>query len=197
MSIDECEDEVAEDLLERDLREREIARKEGRLFDGRIRPAFENVDLGDYSKVRAFCEEWRVKFIDYGVSSLVWFNLEFSVWGAMRLLGGANIPKEPDESRTSRLQALDAVIDWCERNDVAPVIVPADPVASKSVGRRGRLPKAESELLETSMLAHLREHPTLADDPERLATLVGVSASTARRLIESEREKYAKLNWRE
>lgn len=76
-----------------------------------------------------------------------------------------------------------------EKQTAAPVIEP--------VGRRGRLPKTESDLLKTNMLAHLREHPTLADDPARLATLVGVSEPTARRFIESERMKFAEMNRRE
>ena len=71
-------------------------------------------------------------------------------------------------------------------------VVPADPV--KPAGRRGRLPKAESELRETSMLAQLREHPTMASDPARLGRLSNVSESTARRLIDSEREKFNEMN---
>ena len=84
-----------------------------------------------------------------------------------------------------------------EEQTVAPVVVLADAAAVKLTGRRGRLPKVESKLLETSMLAHLREHPSLKSDPERLAVLTGVSASTARRFIDSMSAKFDKMNRRE
>lgn len=54
--------------------------------------------------------------------------------------------------------------------------------------RRGRLPKEESQLLQTNALAQLREHPTLADDPAKLAVLVGTTEDTARRWIDKFRE---------
>lgn len=88
-------------------------------------------------------------------------------------------------------------IEKKEKQTVSPVILPADPVVVKPTGRRGRLPKKESELLKTTMLAHLREHPSLQDDPERLATLAGVSSATARRLIADEKEKYLRMKRRE
>lgn len=34
-------------------------------------PAFENVDLSEYNKVRAFCEKWRVKFLAYGITPVI------------------------------------------------------------------------------------------------------------------------------
>ncbi len=83
------------------------------------------------------------------------------------------------------------------RAEALAMVVPTDPVVGKPAGRRGRLPKSESKALKTNMLAHLREHPTLADDPKKLAGLVGLSEATARRLIDSEREKFNELNRRE
>ena len=80
---------------------------------------------------------------------------------------------------------------------VAPVVVPADPMAVLPAGRKGRRTKAESKLLEANMLAHVREHQTLMDDPERLARLTAASASTARRFIESLRTKYAEMKRQE
>ena len=52
-----------------------------------------------------------------------------------------------------------------------PVVVPVDPQKVKTAGRLGRLPKDESKLLKTNMLAILREHSSLADDPKKLAEL--------------------------
>lgn len=66
-----------------------------------------------------------------------------------------------------------------------------DPVIS---GRRGRLTKVESKLRETVMLAQLREHPTLVDNPKTRADLAEVSESTARRFIAKMREIHADGN---
>ena len=82
---------------------------------------------------------------------------------------------------------------FLKEQTVAPVIVP-DTVTAKTAGRRGRLPANESDLLKTNMLAILREHSTLADDPKTLAAMVGVSEATARRLIDSERAKFNEMN---
>ena len=88
--------------------------------------------------------------------------------------------------------------EWLAPNlHLPPVVVPVDPPEVKTAGRRGRLPKDESKLLKTNMLAILREHSSLADDPKKLAELGGLSESTARRLIESERAKYDEMNRRE
>jgi hypothetical protein len=56
--------------------------------------------------------------------------------------------------------------------------------------KRGRMVKDESEAKRAQMLATIRQHPTLIDDPVKLAGDVGVSESTARRWLEEEREKY-------
>lgn len=70
-------------------------------------------------------------------------------------------------------------------------IAKADDVLKK---RRGRLPNEESKLLKTSALARLREHPTLADDPAKLALLVGTSEASARRWIDKFREANLRRN---
>jgi len=112
------------------------------------------------------------------------------------------IGEDPEVVLSARkhwLKDSETALEWLadklknQEQIVAPVVVAVDPVVTKPTGRRGRLPKAESQLLETNMMARLREHPTLMDDPEQLATLTGVSPSTARRLIDSEREKFSEL----
>ncbi|TWT88004.1 hypothetical protein Pla100_57340 [Neorhodopirellula pilleata] len=79
-------------------------------------------------------------------------------------------------------------------NDQHPCNDKAERVTSDKPTRKGRLRKAESELRRTQMLAELRSHPTLKDDPAKLATMVGVSESTARRWIDDEAEKYQSRN---
>jgi hypothetical protein len=67
---------------------------------------------------------------------------------------------------------------------------------AKAVGtngvRRGRLSKADREAKRTSMLATIRQHPSLSDDPAKLANMIGVSESTARRWLDEERQQYQK-----
>jgi hypothetical protein len=59
---------------------------------------------------------------------IIWENFEWAIWRAMRQIGGANMPCHPAKNHKARLQALDAVIDWCQRNEKIPaMIVPADP----------------------------------------------------------------------
>ena len=67
---------------------------------------------------------------------------------------------------------------------------PKETSDSSHVNRRGRLSKEESQLRKTSMLAHLREHRTLKDNPELLANLVDVSASTIRRWLNELEEQW-------
>jgi hypothetical protein len=64
------------------------------------------------------------------------------------------------------------------------------PTATGSRPKRGRLNKQESEAKRTAMLAMIRQHPSLKDDPEQLAENVGVSESTIRRWLADEEEKY-------
>ncbi len=71
--------------------------------------------------------------------------------------------------------------------DTAPSETALDPNATK---RRGRLPKGESAAKRAEMLATLSQHPTLKDDVAKLANMVGVSESTARRWLEEEEERY-------
>jgi hypothetical protein len=54
----------------------------------------------------------------------------------------------------------------------------------------GRLPKADSEAKRADLLANIRQHPTLKDDPAALANMVDVSESTVRRWIKAEEAKY-------
>jgi hypothetical protein len=56
--------------------------------------------------------------------------------------------------------------------------------------RRGRLQKDEGEAKRAQFLATIHEHPSLKDDMARLAEIVGISESTARRWLEEELSKY-------
>jgi hypothetical protein len=56
--------------------------------------------------------------------------------------------------------------------------------------RKGRLPRRDSEAKRATMLAVIRQHPTLKDEPGTLATHVGVSESTVRRWLDDEDQKY-------
>lgn len=56
--------------------------------------------------------------------------------------------------------------------------------------RRGRLPKEEREAKRASMLATIRQHSSLKDDPAKLAADIGVSESTIRRWLDDEQEAY-------
>jgi hypothetical protein len=62
--------------------------------------------------------------------------------------------------------------------------------AAKVKRRAGRLPKAESEGKRMDMLARLRTHPSLKDEPAALANMVHVSAKTVRRWLDEEEAKY-------
>ena len=64
--------------------------------------------------------------------------------------------------------------------------------AERPTGKRraGRLSKEDGEAKQAYMLALIRQHPTLKDDPGELARLVGVSESTIRRWLEDEEQKY-------
>ena len=69
-------------------------------------------------------------------------------------------------------------------------LLPADVEPLEKAQRRGRLPKEESDAKRAQMLATLRQHCSLKDDICRLADMVGVSESTARRWLEEEEQKY-------
>lgn len=56
--------------------------------------------------------------------------------------------------------------------------------------RRGRLKKEDSKAKQAHMLATIRQHPSLKDDLEQLATMVGVGVSTVRRWLAEEEKKY-------
>ncbi len=76
--------------------------------------------------------------------------------------------------------------------DLAKSGGPAVPVTPAVVEKRrsGRLPKDESEGRRMDMLATLRTHSSLKDDPAALARLVKVSESTVRRWLQEEEQKY-------
>lgn len=57
-------------------------------------------------------------------------------------------------------------------------------------GRRGRLRRKDSEAKRAGMLAKVRQHLTLKDDPKLLASEFGVSESTARRWLNAEEQRY-------
>lgn len=57
-------------------------------------------------------------------------------------------------------------------------------------GRRGRMPKEESKTKQSLMLATIRRHPSMQDDPAKLAGMVGASESTVRRWLFEEEQKY-------
>jgi hypothetical protein len=63
----------------------------------------------------------------------------------------------------------------------------ADPKPSR---QRGRLNKDDSKAKRASLLATIRQHPSLKDDPAKLGGMVGVSESTARRWLNDEEKKY-------
>jgi hypothetical protein len=71
--------------------------------------------------------------------------------------------------------------------DMPTTIVEKEP---RIQGRKGRLPKQESAVLQARFLAELREHPTMVDDPAKIAAMVGVSESTARRWIDEFRAEH-------
>lgn len=56
--------------------------------------------------------------------------------------------------------------------------------------RRGRLTKDESEAKRAQLLATIKEHSSLKDDPTVLARMIGVSESTIRRWIGQEEQAY-------
>lgn len=118
---------------------------------------------------------------------------DFSNWRIIALMVGAD-PEGMMDDIFEHAVAYHAKRERDAKQLEAPENKPVAPV--KPTGRRGRKSKTESKLLKTNMLAHLRDVPSLANDPERLATLAGVSVSTARRLIDSERAKYAEMNRR-
>ena len=95
----------------------------------RLGRAFESTDLNDYQKLKAFCLKWRIKIHQCETLSqeIIWKNFEWAIWGAMRQIGGANMPCYPAKNHNARLQALDAVIDWCEQKPEPTQVAPVDP----------------------------------------------------------------------
>jgi hypothetical protein len=56
--------------------------------------------------------------------------------------------------------------------------------------RCGRLTKEDSTTKQTLLLATIRQHPTMKDDPAKLAEYVGASVSTVRRWLKKEEGTY-------
>lgn len=56
--------------------------------------------------------------------------------------------------------------------------------------RRGRLTKDDGKAKRAHLLATIREHPSLKDDARKLASMIGVSESSARRWIKDEERQY-------
>lgn len=97
------------------------------------------------------------------------------------ILGGAT---EMPFARASQ-RVMEWLLQMADKVLAAPVKVePADKP------RRGRMNKADSEAKRAQLLATIRQHRSLIDDPAALASQVGVSESTARRWIEDEQQKY-------
>ncbi len=75
-----------------------------------------------------------------------------------------------------------------------PAPAAIDPVGEsgqvESTIRRGRLPKGESEAKHTEMLVVLRQHPSLKDDPARLAKEIKIGIKTVKRWLDDDRRKY-------
>lgn len=57
-------------------------------------------------------------------------------------------------------------------------------------GRRGRMPKHDAEAKRVAMLALIVQHPTLKNDPKKLASEIGASESSVRRWLQAEEERY-------
>ena len=68
---------------------------------------------------------------------------------------------------------------------------PAAEKPAEAVKLRGRLSRNESGSKRTLLLATIRQHPSLKDDPKQLASIVRVSESTVRRWLKQEENKYA------
>lgn len=67
---------------------------------------------------------------------------------------------------------------------------PADGGIAPPVAKRGRLPAADSTARRMSMLAILRQHPSMRDDARGLGDRVGVSPNTVRAWLADEERIY-------
>lgn len=100
------------------------------------------------------------------------------------------VPEVVYGERLHWLKDSETALEWLARR-LQPVALDEPAIPKPSSAKRGPKPKAESQLLRTSLLAHMREHPSLIDDPAKLARLVGdVNVRTVRRWIDEERERY-------
>lgn len=82
------------------------------------------------------------------------------------------------------------VDDAAAASSSAPAGQASKPKNDKPARKRGRLSKAESDAKRAYMLAKIRMHATLKDDPAELANIVGVSETTVRRWLDEEEQKY-------
>jgi hypothetical protein len=74
----------------------------------------------------------------------------------------------------------------------ADAIDPEIDTPAVATSRRGRLPKAQSQALEMTVLSKASQTPGLLNDIPALAHLCGTTERTARRIIERDREKHAR-----
>lgn len=124
--------------------------------------------------------------IEYEGAPLEWLR---SMWGhRMVERRFRELLEEPNT-------AANGLTPQVKQTDVAsPSVAPRDAGATK---RQGRLPKEESAIRRTRFLAELREHPTMKDDPAKLAAIVGISDSTARRWLKAEKRKFLEFQRRQ
>jgi transposase len=79
-----------------------------------------------------------------------------------------------------RLNTVEELIQGeARRQEIAPAIA----TLRKSLGRVAKALKAEQQLLEKAIRAHLAAHPSLAADCARLQAIEGIGAKTARALV--------------
>lgn len=71
------------------------------------------------------------------------------------------------------------------------------PSETETTGRKGRLRKSDAAEKKARLLAELTQHPTLVDQPAKVADMVGVSASQARRWINEYMDRHQQRRERE
>lgn len=79
-----------------------------------------------------------------------------------------------------RLNTIEELIQGeARRQEIAPAIEPV----CKSLERVAKALKAEQQMLEKTIRAHIAAHPSLASDCARLQAIEGIGAKTARALV--------------
>lgn len=100
---------------------------------------------------------------------------------------GTHTPPDPFKFRAD----CDTIAAGLEAVAATPVDEATPPEATN--GRKGRLPKDESDARRSYMFALLKDNPRLIDTPAELARLVDVGKSTVLRWYEEERKNEAEL----